>query len=112
MWLKVESFMDRVHGSLLSYDFLGLPSFVSKYLPALKDGWIWKREVFGNIRGQKEECRRWDSKDDRQKGRNLNLMCKVSQEYYGGGKARITLDSLTDWPICIEELISLWRNYW
>ena len=38
-------------------------------------------------------------------------MCKVSQEYYGGGKARITLDSLTDWPICIEELISLWRNY-
>ena len=38
-------------------------------------------------------------------------MCKVSQEYYGGRKARITLDSLADWPICIEELISLWRNY-
>jgi hypothetical protein len=53
MWLKYEGFIEQVKKWWLSYEFLGLPSYIlANKLKALKK---WNEEVFGDIGKKKKE---------------------------------------------------------
>lgn len=57
MWLKYEGFVEQVKKWWLSFEFLGLPSFIlANKLKALKtDLKKWNEEVFGDIGKKKKE---------------------------------------------------------